>query len=148
MEAMSLLLFFLITIAGTVLVHHVLEIPPFLGMMTGLGVLKLYGYLIRRKELDEWAAPLAHDQDNAATRKALLKPTAKPFDVFISMKRVEWDTLMFFYGIMLCVGGLGALGYLAALSDFLYGGLGATTANILVGLSRRSSTTFLSCLPC
>ena len=46
------------------------------------------------------------------------------FDVFISMKRVEWDTLMFFYGIMLCVGGLGALGYLAALSDFLYGDMG------------------------
>src|SRR5512147_1585981 len=31
---------FLITIAGTVLLHHVLEIPPFLGMMTGLGALK------------------------------------------------------------------------------------------------------------
>jgi hypothetical protein len=50
------------------------------------------------------------------------------------MKRVEWDTLMFFYGIMLCVGGLGALGYLAALSDFLYGDMGATTANILIGV--------------
>lgn len=50
------------------------------------------------------------------------------------MKRVEWDTLMFFYGIMLCVGGLGALGYLATLSNFLYLDLGATTANILVGV--------------
>ena len=50
------------------------------------------------------------------------------------MKRVEWDTLMFFYGIMLCVGGLGALGYLAALSDVLYRGMGATTANILIGI--------------
>ena len=116
---------FLITIAGTVLVHHVLAIPPFLGMMTGLGVLKLYGYLIRRKELDESTATAELDRDNAVTRKALLKPAVKPFDVFISMKRVEWDTLMFFYGIMLCVGGLGALGYLAALSDFLYGGYGS-----------------------
>ncbi len=125
---------FLLTIAGTVLMHHFLEIPPFLGMMTGLGVLKSYGYFLRRKELDEWTDPPALDGENAATLSALFKPAVKPFDVFISMKRVEWDTLMFFYGIMLCVGGLGALGYLAALSDVLYGDLGATTANILIGV--------------
>jgi Na+/H+ antiporter NhaD/arsenite permease-like protein len=112
--------------------HHVLAMPPFLGMMTGLGVLKSYGYLIRRKELDEWTE--IHAFDDTVSHSAVLKPAVKPFDVFISMKRVEWDTLMFFYGIMLCVGGLGALGYLATLSDVLYGGLGATTANILVGL--------------
>jgi Na+/H+ antiporter NhaD/arsenite permease-like protein len=129
-----IVLLFLLTIAGTVLIHHVLEIPPFLGMMTGLGVLKVYGYLIRRKELDEWTEIPALDGENAISLSAALKPAVKPFDVFISMKRVEWDTLMFFYGIMLCVGGLGALGYLATLSAVLYGGLGATTANILVGL--------------
>jgi len=125
---------FLITIAGTVLMHHFLEMPPFLGMMTGLGVLKFYGYFIRRKELDEWTEIPALNGESAVNLSALFKPAVKPFDVFISMKRVEWDTLMFFYGIMLCVGGLGALGYLATLSDFLYGDLGATTANILVGL--------------
>ena len=114
--------------------HHFLEMPPFLGMMTGLGVLKSYGYFLRRKELDEWTEIPALDGENAVNRSALFKPAVKPFDVFISMKRVEWDTLMFFYGIMLCVGGLGALGYLATLSDVLYGDLGATTANILVGV--------------
>ena len=129
-----IVILFLITIAGTVLMHHFLEIPPFLGMMTGLGVLKSYGYFLRRKELDEWTEIPALDGENAVNRSALFKPAVKPFDVFISMKRVEWDTLMFFYGIMLCVGGLGALGYLATLSDVLYGGLGATTANILVGI--------------
>jgi Na+/H+ antiporter NhaD/arsenite permease-like protein len=129
-----IVILFLITIAGTVLMHHFLEIPPFLGMMTGLGVLKIYGYLIRRKELDEWTEISALDSENAIGHSASLKPAVKPFDVFISMKRVEWDTLMFFYGIMLCVGGLGALGYLATLSDFLYGDLGATTANILIGI--------------
>jgi len=123
---------FLITIAGTVFMHHVLEMPPFLGMMTGLGVLKSYGYVLRRKELDEWKEAPAFDGN--VSLNIGLKPTIKPFDVFISMKRVEWDTLMFFYGIMLCVGGLGALGYLATLSDFLYKGLGATTANILIGI--------------
>ena len=62
------------------------------------------------------------------------KPAVKPFDIFISMKRVEWDTLMFFYGVILCVGGLGALGYLALVSDFLYADLGPTAANILIGV--------------
>ncbi len=125
---------FLLTIAGTVLMHHVLEIPPFLGMMTGLGVLKSYGYFLRREELATWTETSALDGENDVSRRELVKPAVKPFDVFISMKRVEWDTLMFFYGIMLCVGGLGALGYLATLSDVLYKGMGATTANILVGI--------------
>jgi Na+/H+ antiporter NhaD/arsenite permease-like protein len=42
---------------------------------------------------------------------------------------------MFFYGVVLCVGGLGALGYLAAMSQSLYGSLGATTANVLIGVA-------------
>ena len=49
-----------------------------------------------------------------------LKRAEKPFDIFISMKRVEWDTLIFFYGVILCVGGLGALGYLTLLSQASY----------------------------
>ncbi|HKQ36149.1 MAG TPA: sodium:proton antiporter NhaD, partial [Nitrospiraceae bacterium] len=129
-----IVILFLVTIAGTVLMHHFLEIPPFLGMMTGLGALKSFGYFLRRKELDEWAELPALEGEKPIGSRALLKPAVKPFDVFISMKRVEWDTLMFFYGIMLCVGGLGALGYLAALSGFLYGNMGATTANILIGV--------------
>jgi Na+/H+ antiporter NhaD/arsenite permease-like protein len=129
-----IVILFLITIAGTVLMHHFLEIPPFLGMMTGLGVLTSYGYVLRRKELDEWTESPAFNGESAASLSTLFKPAVKPFDVFISMKRVEWDTLMFFYGIMLCVGGLGALGYLATLSEVLYGDLGATRANILIGV--------------
>lgn len=115
------------TIAMTVALHQFLHLPPVIGMMTGLGLLKLYGYFIRQSELRAWAPlPQAAHGD--------YKPSKKPFDVFISMKRVEWDTLMFFYGIILSVGGLGALGYLAALSNFLYVGLGPTEANILMGL--------------
>lgn len=51
------------------------------------------------------------------------------------MKRVEWDTLMFFYGVVISVGGLGALGYLAMLAQSTYADLGPTTANILVGIA-------------
>ena len=56
------------------------------------------------------------------------------YNIFKSLERAEWDTLMFFYGIILCVGGLGALGYLAKVSEIFYIDLGTTYANILVGV--------------
>ncbi len=118
---------FLLTICLTVALHQVFHLPPFLGMMTGLGFLKVYGYFVRRAELKEW-------EGYPAVPDSSLKPAHKPFDIFISMKRVEWDTLMFFYGIILCVGGLGALGYLTELAQFFYVGVGTTEANILVGI--------------
>ena len=50
------------------------------------------------------------------------------------MAKAEWDTLFFFYGVVLCVGGLGFLGYLALISDVMYNQWGATSANIAVGV--------------
>ena len=50
------------------------------------------------------------------------------------LERVEWDTLMFFYGVILGVGALGTLGYLMLTSRALYEGLGPTAANVLVGV--------------
>ncbi|MBC7476805.1 MAG: sodium:proton antiporter NhaD, partial [Pseudorhodobacter sp.] len=46
----------------------------------------------------------------------------------------EWDTLLFFFGIIFAVGGLGVLGYLALASQGLYIGLGPTYANVIIGL--------------
>lgn len=124
---------FAATIALTVAVHSILHLPPTLGMMTGLGVLALYGYAIRRRELQlgvgEGQTPAMLDIPPG------FKPATRPFDIFISMKRVEWDTLMFFYGVVLCVGGLGALGYLELLASATYRDLGPMTANILVGIA-------------
>jgi Na+/H+ antiporter NhaD/arsenite permease-like protein len=54
--------------------------------------------------------------------------------MFSHIAQAEWDTLLFFLGVMLAVGGLGFAGYLAHLSGWLYQDLGATTANISVGL--------------
>jgi Na+/H+ antiporter NhaD/arsenite permease-like protein len=56
------------------------------------------------------------------------------FDVFRKIARAEWDTLLFFYGVVLCVGGLGFIGYLALASKVMYLDWGATNANIVVGL--------------
>lgn len=127
---------FIGTITTTVLVHQFLHLPPVIGMMTGLGVLNLYAHALHRR------AALAEQGRRESTEYSILSGFASEadvgdtFDVFGILARVEWDTLMFFYGVILCVGGLGALGYLTALSHGLYGanGLGPTAANTLVGV--------------
>jgi Na+/H+ antiporter NhaD/arsenite permease-like protein len=58
----------------------------------------------------------------------------KFFDLMERISRAEWDTLLFFYGVTLCVGGLGQFGYLGLVSNFMYGDLGPTVANSLVGV--------------
>jgi len=133
---------FLGTIALTVGMHNYLHLPPFLGMMTGLGVLKVYGHYLRQVEIRRHTGDSPYQDPELTGLQPELesrlrthyKPRYKPFDIFVSMKRAEWDTLMFFYGVILCVGGLGTLGYLALLSNNLYNGLGPTVANTLVGV--------------
>ncbi|MCA8955693.1 MAG: sodium:proton antiporter NhaD, partial [Planctomycetes bacterium] len=90
------------------------HLPPFLGMMTGLGYLMLYGYSRRL---------MARRVENA-----------EPVDVFRNIAEVEWDTLLFFFGVIMCVGGLSELGFLGKASHAMYGQLGPTVANIGVGL--------------
>ncbi|MCC7258348.1 MAG: sodium:proton antiporter NhaD [Gammaproteobacteria bacterium] len=120
-----------LTVTMTVAGHNFLHLPPALGMMTGLGLLSIYGYVIRRGELNgstEVTNPLP-------AVPAGFKPATRPFDIFISLKRVEWDTLMFFYGVVISVGGLGALGYLQLLAAATYADLGPFVANVLVGIA-------------
>jgi len=120
---------FAFTVVLTVALHQYAHLPPFLGMMTGLGLLQIFGYFIRRAELR-----VAHAAPGVPALPGF-KPADKPFDIFISLKRAEWDTLLFFYGVVLCVGALGAFGYLTALSVVSYDSLGPTWANVLVGLA-------------
>jgi Na+/H+ antiporter NhaD/arsenite permease-like protein len=125
----GVIVLFALTIATTVAFHQYAHLPPFLGMMTGLGALQIYGYFIRQREL-----PGFNRQPRSASPPGL-KPAIKPFDIFVSVKRVEWDTLLFFYGVVLCVGALGAFGYLALLSQASYAALGDTWSNIAVGVA-------------
>ncbi len=111
---------FIATIATAVTFHNSLHLPPVLGMMTGLGVLKLFGWYIKMSD---------HDPSNDTSDEAVGR-----FDIFNQLQRAEWDTLMFFYGVILCVGGLGAFGYLALAAQVMYIDLGATWANVLVGI--------------
>ena len=131
---------FLGTIALAVVMHSYLHLPPAMGMMTGMGLLALFGYRLRRHELEriDSMTPamenLRLDEEARAELLRYYKPRHRPFDIFISMKRAEWDTLMFFYGVVLAVGGLGTIGYLAMASELMYIDLGASAANVLVGI--------------
>ncbi len=123
----TIVVLFLLTIVTAVCFHNFLHIPPVFGMMLGLGYLKIFAWLLRRsmhERADHVEDVPGDDEDE--------KP--RTFDVFEKIAQAEWDTLFFFYGVILAVGGLGFLGYLSLLSGFMYGDLGPTTANILVGI--------------
>ena len=119
---------FLATIATAVSFHNFLHLPPMMGMMTGLSYLKLYGYYLKKTHKNAEDHP-DYDPEKAEERVG----DVVAFDVFRSVARAEWDTLMFFYGVILCVGGLGFIGYLAVVSQIMYVSWGPTTANVLVG---------------
>ncbi len=104
---------FLMTIVTAVSFKQFLHLPPFMGMMTGLSFLMIYGYRIQ----------LLHSQHEDGD-----------FDIFDKVRDAEWDTLFFFFGVVFAVGGLGYIGYLELLSSAMYDGLGHTTANVLVGI--------------
>lgn len=126
---------FMVTISMAVSAHNFLHLPPVLGMMTGLGLLKLYGYYLKRRSHFYPELPTSSIGGSALEIEGRPKVGAQSqFDIFKSLERAEWDTLMFFYGIILCVGGLGTLGFLAVGSQLMYVDLGATQPNILVGI--------------
>lgn len=58
----------------------------------------------------------------------------KGFDIMERVSRAEWDTLLFFYGVIMCVAGLSQFGYMAIISELMYSDLGPTWANSLVGV--------------
>ncbi|MGB5345128.1 MAG: sodium:proton antiporter NhaD [Woeseia sp.] len=123
--ARRIMLLFAITITTAVCFHNFLHLPPFLGMMTGLAFLKLFGFHLRRTHKPTVALNVEHE---------MLGDTV-PFDTFREVARAEWDTLLFFFGVIMSVGGLSFLGYLAHLSGYFYLELGPTTANVLVGVA-------------
>ncbi len=104
----------LFTIFSAVSFHNFLHLPPMLGMMFGLGLLGLFSFYLKVTYNEKY------DEEK--------------FDFLRKISRVEWDTLLFFFGVILSVGGLGFIGYLGLISNFLYVGLGATYANVLVGI--------------
>lgn len=96
------------TILTAILTHQLFHFPAMWGMMFGLALLKIYSYFHKRKNSDD------------------------KFDVYINMRHVENDTLLFFFGILSAVGALHFLGYLEYVVK-LYDIIGPTAGNIGVG---------------
>ncbi|CAC9436898.1 Na+/H+ antiporter NhaD type [uncultured Gammaproteobacteria bacterium] len=110
---LTIVVLFMLTIFTAVGFHNFLHLPPAMGMMTGLGYLMVMSFFVRREER---------------------KTRDGGFDIFNKISLAEWDTLLFFFGVIISVGGLGFMGYLALTSELMYASLGATYANILVGV--------------
>jgi Na+/H+ antiporter NhaD/arsenite permease-like protein len=83
-------------------------------MLLGLGLLQALVFIMQRR----------------AKRKANHDIS---LDSFAQMRRMDWDTLLFFLGVMFALSGLAQFGWLAAANHILYGQFGTTTANIAVG---------------
>ena len=98
--AIVICVLFLLTIATAVSFEQLLHLPPFLGMMTGLSYLFFFSYYIKVTE--------KRREENV-----------DEFNIFNKVARAEWDTLLFFFGVIFCVGGLGTLGYLSLVSQFM-----------------------------
>ena len=124
--AKTIILLFLVTIFFAVSFEQFLHIPPVFGMMTGLSLLQLFAYYLKR----------TYSRSIAISREG----EDQPFGVFKQIAQAEWDTLLFFYGVIMCVSGLSYIGYLTLLSDTLYYGISPnpvisfTIANSLMGI--------------
>ena len=125
---------FFLTILTAVSGHQFLGLPPVFGMMVGLGYLQFFAYFLRKtlpQSLDK-KRKVAEEKHDEKMLQYL--GNVVPFDIFKSIARSEWDTLLFFYGVIMCVGGLGYLGYLQLVSGVLFDGLGADWAAFGIGL--------------
>ena len=118
--AVAISCLFLVTIMMAISFKQFLKLPPVFGMMFGLSLLQLFGYYLKRTYSAE--SKIARDGSD------------QPFGVFKQIAQAEWDTLLFFYGVILCVAGLSKIGYLALINTTLYDGLGFTIANSLMGI--------------
>ncbi|HDM8051869.1 sodium:proton antiporter NhaD [Vibrio harveyi] len=125
---------FILTIATAVSFHAILHFPPVVGMMMGLAYLQFFGYFLRKTlkhSLAKKAAMAIANGDDYALKRL---GSVVPFDVFHRVSRAEWDTLLFFYGVVMCVGGLSLLGYLELVSNVMYTEWNPIWANVMVGI--------------
>ena len=132
----KIILLFALTILTSVIVHASFHMPPVLGMMIGLGYLKIlsyYNYLSTEKGRKKYTQKRDWEARDVHLGSIEVKQEFGNFNIFKSIAGSEWDTLLFFFGVILAVGGLGFMGYLAVAADFLYTDLGATLANTSIG---------------
>lgn len=120
------------TIAITVSGKQFFNMPPVFGMMAGLALLKFFAWHIARCERRHEAVLLATESNSGPGLEH--GHHGNGYNIFRIIANAEWDTLLFFYGVLLCVGGLATIGYLEFASVAIYDGWGHTWANISMGV--------------
>ncbi len=96
-----------LTIALSVFAYQALHLPAIIGMMFGLSLLMIYSFYLKRKR-------------------------GVDINVFENIAKIENDTLLFFFGLMLAVGALTYIGYLSLVAK-IYDNVSPTMVNIVVG---------------
>ncbi|MGI9279968.1 MAG: sodium:proton antiporter NhaD [Endozoicomonas sp.] len=115
---------FLVTIILAVSFENFFGLPPFMGMMTGLSLLMFYTYFLQLRGLtSSRPIPVMGEEKKE-----------EDLDIFKRVAHAEWDTLLFFFGVIFSVGGLRYLGYLEVISETMYTGVGPTWTNIAAGV--------------
>ncbi len=131
--AKRVIFLFGVTVVLAVGVDMYLHMPAAAGMMAGLSLLQFFSfYLQKTSDRDNPPASTAYPGEPNIPGEII---GSIKYDIFEKVGRLEWDTLLFFYGAMMGIGGLGYIGYLDEISQLLYGQHSPTTANILIGLS-------------
>ncbi|MBC7001540.1 sodium:proton antiporter NhaD [Photobacterium sp. BZF1] len=132
--ARRIVFLFIMTIATAVSFHAWVHFPPVIGMMMGLAYLQFFGFYLRKtlpRSLEKKTALAIANNDEEALKRI---GSVVPFDVFKRVSHAEWDTLLFFYGVVMCVGGLSLLGYLGLVSEVMYSQWNPVWANVMVGI--------------
>ena len=120
---------FLLSIVFSIIANTALGLPPVVGMMMGFGLLQLYSWAYSKRITFDyfWSKPQQRE-------RRLIERAKRKFDIFNAVEKSEWDTLLFFYGVVLCVGGLAAMGYMGVLSKIAYTNISPLWANIAFGI--------------
>jgi Na+/H+ antiporter NhaD/arsenite permease-like protein len=129
--AKRIIVLFLMTIATAVFFQGQLLLPATIGVMTGLAYLQFFGYFLKKTHKPNGETVITTESPDFS----VVVESRQPFDVFLRVARSEWDTLLFLCGVILCVSGLGYLGYLTLVSELLYIQWGATLANVSIGVA-------------
>ncbi|MGR3304288.1 MAG: sodium:proton antiporter NhaD [Candidatus Scalindua sp.] len=116
---------FVLTIATGVSFHQFLHLPPFMGMMCGLGYLMFISYYMEKWGEKRFLKKIGLERDRRKVSR---------YDFYKQVEQVEFDTLLFFFGVLTAVGALSYVGFLTFVGGGVYSFMGDTYANVAIGI--------------
>jgi len=122
--AKTIMVLGVLTIAMAMGFHQFLHLPPYLGMMLGLSLLMIEGYYLKQWGDRQTLETLGVEKNRRRYHR---------FDIFTKVGGIQFDTLLFIFGILTTVGALQYIGYLSLLNQSLFENFGPTVSNILLG---------------